>query len=134
MEKHSRHEEASLHGCQAVRALCSSGDMSNQRLLRRAGACTLVAIVLKQSAALGANSPSFTSDNAANIGTSNTGIAENSGLFSQMLTRARGFSQSTLHLNTGMGIKSQSPQHLNAGNSTKSQSPLASRVQILRDS
>lgn len=101
MKLHLNHEEAALYGCQAIRALCSSGDMSNQRLFRQAGACELVTLVFQESVALSSlNSQSSNVNSQKGVSSvpeaANASVAESSGLFTQMLLRARSYSQPIL--------------------------------------
>ena len=96
MKQHIGHEEAALYSCHAIRALCSYGDLANQRLLRRAGICELVALILHESLQIAAPNPQVS--NADSTGNNNNiltrrGARESEGLFSQILSRARAYSQ-----------------------------------------
>ena len=91
MKEHVEHEEAALYSCHAVRALCSYGDLTNQRLLRRAGICELVAMILHESLQIAAANPQVSS--ADSMAFSRRGAREGESLFSQMLSRARAYSQ-----------------------------------------
>ena len=113
MKQHIGHEEAALYSCHAVRALCSYGDLANQRLLRRAGICELVALTLHESLQIAAPNPQVS--NADSTGNNNSiltrrGARESEGLFSQILSRARAYSQPvSLSGKSGSGPPSSPP-------------------------
>jgi hypothetical protein len=113
MKQHIGHEEAALYSCHAVRALCSYGDLANQRLLRRAGICELVALILHESLQIAAPNPQVS--NADSTGNNNNiltrrGARESEGLFSQILSRARAYSQPlSLSGKSGSGPPSSPP-------------------------
>ena len=90
MKQHLHHEEAAIFSCQAVRSLCSCGDEINQRLLRRAGVCDLVALVLKASVptstAPSSQSQLFGSDSLDSLASAD---GEVRGMFSQIISKAR---------------------------------------------
>lgn len=96
MKLHLKHEGASLYGCQAIRALCSGGDMSNQRLFRQAGACELVTLVFQESVALSIlkSQPSNANSQKGSSSVAEVaGVGESNSLFAQMIHRARSYSQ-----------------------------------------
>ena len=120
MKEHVGHEEAALYSCHAVRSLCSYGDLTNQRLLRRAGICELVAMILHESLQIAAVSPQVSiADSIAghHHASSRRGAREVESLFSQMLSRARAYSQPA-SLSGKSGSGPPSTQSVGPGQST----------------
>ena len=89
MKQHIHHEEAALYSCQAIRALCSCGDQTNQRLLRRAGVCELVAQVLKASVPLSATASQLYIPESIEVTVGRSSNDSSGGIFNQMMYRAR---------------------------------------------